>query len=73
MTNHTDFKDESRHEDPHERKKLRVVGVRHVPMPDAEARLSRAIDILLRAAARGSTESQDGIKGKRGACWRGSD
>lgn len=31
---------------------LRVVGIRYVPTPDAESRLSRVVDILLRSAAR---------------------
>lgn len=32
---------------------IRVVEIRFTPSPDADARLSSAIDILLRAAARG--------------------
>lgn len=66
MTKHTDLKGKRRHADPDERKKLRVVGVRHVPTPDAEARLCRAIGILLKAAARGTTKSEDSIRGKKG-------
>jgi len=30
---------------------LRIVGIRYVPTPDANSRLARAIDILLRSAA----------------------
>ena len=41
--------------------KRMVVTMRHVTTPDAEQRLSRAIDILLRVAARGTTKSKDGI------------
>jgi len=30
-------------------KRFKVVGIRYVPIPDADARLSRAMDILLRS------------------------
>ncbi len=43
-----------------------VVSLRHVATPDAEERLARATGILLKAAARGTTKSEDSIKGKRG-------
>lgn len=43
-----------------------VVSLRHVVTPDGNARVSRTLDILLRAAARSTTKSQDGIKGKQG-------
>lgn len=66
MTKHTDLKGERRHTDPNDRKKFRVVGVRHVPTPDAEARFSHAIAILLKAAARDTIKSEDSIKGKKG-------
>lgn len=36
-----------------------AASLRPVATPDAEERLSRAIDILLRAAARGTTKSED--------------
>jgi len=61
VTKQTDFECERRHSDP-EKKKLRVVGVRYVPRPDANAKLSHAIDILLRAAARSTTKSEDSIR-----------
>lgn len=40
--------------------------MKYVPAPDVRERLSRALGILLRAAARGTTESEDDIKGKKG-------
>ena len=43
-----------------------VVNLRYVATPDGNARLSRALGILLRAAARSTTESEDDIKGKKG-------
>lgn len=49
-----------------ENKKRLVVSMRHVAAPDADKRLSRALGIWLRAAARGTTESEDDIKGKKG-------
>jgi len=42
-----------------------VVTMRHVTTPDAEGRLSRAIDILLRVAARGTAKSEDSINAKK--------
>ena len=47
---HTDFDSETQLKKC-ERKGLRVVRVGYVSTPDAESRLSRAIDILLRSAA----------------------
>jgi hypothetical protein len=41
----------------YERKELRVAEVRYVPTPDAELRLSHAIDILLGAATEKKDES----------------
>ena len=38
---------------------LRVVEIRYIPMPDADERLSRAIDILLRSAARDMSQSKE--------------
>lgn len=38
--------------------KRMVVTMRHVTTPDAEGRLSRAIDILLRVAARGTAKKE---------------
>lgn len=35
-----------------DRQRLRVVEIRYTPTPDADERLSRAIDILLRSAVR---------------------
>lgn len=43
-----------------------VVSYRYVATPDGNARLSRAIDILLRAATRDSTKSGDSKKGPVG-------
>ncbi len=53
MKKHRDFERKIRH-NSYERKGLKVVAVRYVSTPDAESRLSRAIDILLVAAARGT-------------------
>lgn len=39
--------------------KRMVVTMRHVATPDAEERLCRAMEILLRAAARGTSQSED--------------
>lgn len=41
---------------------LRIVEIRYTPTPDAESRLSRAIDILLRSAA---TELQGNVSAKK--------
>lgn len=62
MTKHTDLKGERRHTDPNDRKKFRVVGVRHVPTPDAESRIARAISTLLTAAARHIDLSEENAK-----------
>ena len=53
----------------HERKNWRGLTVRihTVPSPDADERFCRAIDVLLKAAARGTTKSEDSIKGKKPA------
>ena len=42
------------------------VQLKYVPAPDSDGGLSRTIGILLRAAARGTTKSEDSIKGKKG-------
>ena len=39
--------------------RLRVVEIRYVRTPDADERLSRAIDILLRSAARHATQAKE--------------
>lgn len=60
MKKRRDFERKIRHSS-YKRKGLKVVGVRYVSTPDAESKLSRAIDILLGAAARepeGSTNDQ---------------
>ena len=59
----TDFDSETRLKKC-ERKGLRVVRVGYVSMPDAESRLSRAIDILLRSAA---TELEGSVSAKKEA------
>jgi hypothetical protein len=43
-------------------KRLKVVGIQYVPTPDADVRLSRAIDILLRSVER---ELERSIKDKK--------
>lgn len=52
-------------------KTLKVTGIENIPAPDADERLSRAIDILFKAAARGTTKSEDSIKGKKGPAGDG--
>ena len=42
-----------------EGQRLRVVEIRYVRTPDADERLSRAIDILLRSAARHATQAKE--------------
>ncbi len=42
-----------------EGQRLRVVEIRYVPTPDAHARLARAIDILLKSAARNMAAQQE--------------
>ena len=41
---------------------LRIVEIRYTPTPDAELRLSRAVDILLRSAA---TELEGSVSAKK--------
>jgi hypothetical protein len=49
------------------KEKLRVV-VKHVSAPDANSRLSRAMDVLLDAAIRKNTDDKDSVKdGKKPA------
>lgn len=43
-----------------------VVSLRHVATPDGNARVLRTIEILLRAAVRGTTKPEDSIKGEKG-------
>ena len=43
-------------------KKPLVISLRYVATPDSNTRLSHAIDILLRAAARSTTKSEDSIR-----------
>ena len=43
----------------------RVVEIRYVHMPDADARLSRVINILLCSAARGTAKSEGSINAKK--------
>ena len=50
------------HKTPHMNRKgrgLRVVELRYVPTPDANLRLSRTIDILLRSATSGSSQAKE--------------
>jgi len=42
-----------------EGQRLRVVQIRYVRTPDADERLSRAIDILLRSAARHAAQAKE--------------
>jgi len=44
-----------------EGQRLRIVRIQFVPTPDADARLSRAIDILLRSAARDADEGRESL------------
>ena len=48
-----------------EGQRLRVVEIRYVRTPDADERLSRAIDILLCSAARGAAKSEGSIDAKK--------
>ena len=57
-------------QDKQNQKRL-VVSMRHVATPDGNARLSHVVEILLRAAARGTTKSEDSIKGKKGPAGDG--
>jgi len=41
------------------RQRLKVVEIRYIPMPDADERLSRAVDILVRSAARDVSQSKE--------------
>ena len=59
-----DFESKIRHSG-YKRKKIRVVEVRYVPTPDADLRLSRAIDILLRSAARDAARSEKRANDKK--------
>lgn len=45
-----------------EGRRLRIVEIRYVPTPNADERLSRAINILLGSAARGTAKSEGSIK-----------
>ena len=59
MKKRTDFESKIEHSGC-ERKGLRVVGVGYVPTPDANLRLSRALDILLRSARRDVAIPEEG-------------
>ena len=48
-----------------EGQRLRVVEIRYVRTPDADERLSRAIDILLCSAVRGTAKSEGSIDAKK--------
>lgn len=48
-----------------EGQRLRVVEIRYVRTPDADERLSRALDILLRSAGRDLAISEGGIDAKK--------
>jgi len=48
-----------------EGQRLRVVEIRYVRTPDADERLSRAINILLCSAARGTAKSEGSINAKK--------
>jgi hypothetical protein len=48
-----------------ENKKRLLVTMHHVPTPDGNARLSRAIDIVLKAAAEANSQSKDTPNGKK--------
>jgi len=45
--------------------RLRVVEIRYVPTPDAEERLSRAIEILLKAARSDTSHSKENTNTKK--------
>jgi len=51
-------------QDKQNQKRL-VVSMRHVATPDGNARLSHVVEILLRAAARGTTKSEGSIDAKK--------
>lgn len=58
MKKRTHFEGEIRH--PSRKvERLRVIEIRHVPTPDADVRLSRVIDILLRSAAGDTPREQE--------------
>ena len=46
-------------------RRLRVVEIRYVRTPDADERLSRAIDILLCSVVRGTAKSEGSIDAKK--------
>lgn len=58
MKKRTDFEGETRHPS-RKGERLRVIEIRHVPTPDANERLYRAIDILLRSATGDTAEGQE--------------
>ena len=64
MKKRTDFESKIRHSG-YKRKGLRVVGVGYVPTPDANLRLSRALDILLRSARRDVAIPEGSINAKK--------
>ena len=64
MTEDRDFQAKTRHIGRKE-KKLGMVEIRYVPTPDADARLSRAMGILLKAAGRDISESRENTNTKK--------
>ena len=64
MTKHTDFEGKRRHTDPAV-KRLKVLGVRYVPTPNADGRFCKAIHILLEAAARYTSQSKESTNAKK--------
>ncbi len=64
MRKHTDIEGQTRRSN-RTRKALRVAGIHYGPTPDADERLSRAINILLGSAARVTAKSGDNIDAKK--------
>ena len=48
-----------------ERRGLGITSVRYVPTPDAEARLSCAVDVLLRAATQNTVLPEEGVSDQK--------
>jgi hypothetical protein len=46
-------------------KSLKVTGIQYVPAPDVDKRVSRAVNILLKAAKRNISESEDSKNGAK--------
>ena len=47
------------------RKRLIVTRIQYIPTPDADGRLSRALGILLRSAAKNTATSEDGVNAQK--------